>query len=860
MTGEANEDPLIQFLTFAEVENSAKVEAGDLVDGYRLLEEIGAGGSGVVFRAKHLELDREVAFKISHHEVKPTSEVDNSQGSYQQEARILAELRHPNLVPVYDAGVHAERRWLAMQYVPGTKLRPISHVEQAVCMLRKLAAALGTAHASGIAHGDLRPANVMLSQSGEPMLIDFSLATASASVQTKPSSPLGTPRYWAPEQRLGYGASIASDVYSFGLLALFTLTGDLTPRTLKKRELPRSLRAILQHCLARRISDRYANAVEIAAELQRFLANEAVLADSRGAAARIALAIRRRPGRAGAIFSLTTLILLSLVLWQHQRVLDSRLESVQLQDDIDEAYAIFDQGDLPRLFAMHEKVDSRLGSDPRWLLLIAGANLWSRRYTDAAALYLTYESAFPNDVGAEYADIAQKLDQLRQGPSDQAALLSSNRSIQDANFQEAFVSSVTLARLSIAQQEQASAWAARGLELRPNCFPLLLVRGRSLIKFGHRSQGIACLTRASHIAQLPIQIEERLIQSLISSSRLREAHQRIELAKERYADNPLQKLRICVLNSQLAIATGSHIKIVEAHRQLSNSQEVSERTYSSEFAFINIETLLGQWDSAHARLTQLGRRLDEADETEIPQQVASRHRSRIRLLHAQLLAARDNTRKALSEFDSLLESRPHEWIASVARLDQVACLSRIGQSEQALNTLQQELKRGAGFEAGTRLAVRNGDLDYAAEIAKRGLAEDPTNPRRIAIDSYVAFANDDLHHSMVQAETALRADPDSMKFRLWQAYVLARTPTLAQNAEISIEEIDNLPCWLAWDRIVQIAALIELNAPSLARHHFDRALQQSALIFLQESALQLPRCPAKLHQWLEDAYASAGSD
>jgi hypothetical protein len=191
--------------------------------GLELLEEIGRGGMGRVFRARHARLDRVVAVKLLPAELATDAAF---QARFEREARTLARLSHPHIVTVHDFGALPDGSgYLVMEYVAGGTLRtriplPLDGAEK---VARELASALAYAHAGGVVHRDIKPENVLFDAAGRARLADFGIARLLVDEQTLLTAPhvvLGTPRYMAPEARAGAAADPRVDVYALGVMLL----------------------------------------------------------------------------------------------------------------------------------------------------------------------------------------------------------------------------------------------------------------------------------------------------------------------------------------------------------------------------------------------------------------------------------------------------------------------------------------------------------------------------------------------------------------------------------------------------------------------------------------------------------------
>ncbi|MCS7160965.1 MAG: protein kinase [Gemmatales bacterium] len=297
---------------------------------YELLEELGRGGMGVVYRAVHVELKRVVAVKM----ILSGYLADGEQiRRFQQEARTAARIRHPNVVNVFDYGEVAGHHYFAMDYVPGHSLQKLlergpAPIERAVQLVAVIARAVAHLHQHGIIHRDLKPSNVLLDERGEPYVSDFGLAKwlQESEPRTHSGAVLGTPSYMAPEQAQGLISAISprTDVYSLGAILYALLTGrppfvgenpiDIilqvleteppNPRQLRP-DIPRDLERICLKCLEKDPQRRYASADELAEDLERILRGEAPSVAPYSSVERLARWFRREPALALHLLGLT---------------------------------------------------------------------------------------------------------------------------------------------------------------------------------------------------------------------------------------------------------------------------------------------------------------------------------------------------------------------------------------------------------------------------------------------------------------------------------------------------------------------------------------------------------------------------
>jgi eukaryotic-like serine/threonine-protein kinase len=274
---------------------------------YELIEPIGRGAMGVVFKARQRSLDRLVALKV----LDLTGPVPaDAAKRFQIEASAAAALRHPGIVTIHEVGVHQGRHYLAMDLIEGPTLatlvaqQPLA-AEGAARLLASVADAVQCAHERGILHRDLKPSNILVDASDEPRVADFGLAKrmhADADM-TIPGNIMGSPNYMSPEQARGAALGPASDVHALGAILYHCLSGrppfvgQTVPDTLHHvihseavalrllvAGVPRDLDTITLKCLEKDPSKRYADARSLSEDLRRFLRREPISARPAGKA------------------------------------------------------------------------------------------------------------------------------------------------------------------------------------------------------------------------------------------------------------------------------------------------------------------------------------------------------------------------------------------------------------------------------------------------------------------------------------------------------------------------------------------------------------------------------------------------
>ncbi len=272
---------------------------------YELLDEIGRGGMGVVFRARQISLDREVAVKMI---LRGRLASADDLHRFLAEASATAKLEHPGIVPVYDVGDFEGRPFFSMQYIAGETLAdrvargPLPQRE-AARLIASIARSVAYAHRQGILHRDLKPNNILIASDGSPLVTDFGLAKQLDSERdlTRSGALVGTPAYMSPEQASGRRGWVGptSDIYSLGCVLYFALTGrspfvadspmqivmqvieqEPTPPRALRPSLDRDLEMIAIRCLQKPSDLRYETADALAADLEAYLADEKVSARS----------------------------------------------------------------------------------------------------------------------------------------------------------------------------------------------------------------------------------------------------------------------------------------------------------------------------------------------------------------------------------------------------------------------------------------------------------------------------------------------------------------------------------------------------------------------------------------------------
>jgi tetratricopeptide (TPR) repeat protein len=777
---------------------------------FQLLEEIGRGGMGIVYRARDPRLDRPCAVKVlSGAEASPTA-----RARLAREARSVARLgRHPNIVPVYEFA-EEPRPFIAMELVEGRSLdealRAAGPLEprRAADLARRVALALDHAHRRGLVHRDVKPSNILLGEGGEPLVTDFGLVKDLADAAPSIGGGLvGTPAYMPPEQADGRGAVDArSDVYSLGAVLYHCLTGrpphegpgaaatlarvlgeePVPPRRLR-RGIPRELETIVLRALEKDPARRHPSAAALAEDLRRFLDDEPILSARTPLAVRIARRARRRPLEAAAFAAVLAAAALAALAGLERRAgarrdaaaaclaLDEPGLSVPRRIALASAALEIDPGSFSALWLRGRlrKSAVRAETDPsaaRRLAALAEADLSAAialrpdvagPYLERALLRRAAGTAFDPDLAraaaldprGALASYARGRFALEDGRPAAAAEELARAVAADASFADAWAD---LGAAEIARGEEGRGLAAldRAIALDPGSRPALVARSIVRLRLGDARAALADADRAVRLG----------VADPAAFAARAEAYRYLDDAPRALAD----------AESALAIAPDHAGALVERGCALALLERYEE-------AAAVLDRLLARApDSAMGLLARAFVRLLRGDDAgaraDVDAAIARGARgAEPPLICSSLLMRAGDAPGALAELDAAIERAPRSADLLVRRsVVRAAALDLGGAAldlEQARALAPDDPRP---LEARARLRLGLGDRPGARDDVDAAIAADARRAEGLEMRARMRIADGDLAGAKADLEAALARHPECARAALGLARVAVR--------------------------------------------------------------------------------------
>ncbi len=262
---------------------------------YTVVDLLGKGAMGIVYKALDPDIDREVAIKTIRFDlISDESEKNELMLRFMREARAAGKLLHPNIITIYDVAKEEDMTYIVMQYVEGLSLqkwitsRKKIAIQDIVRLMIQICEALDYAHRNGIVHRDIKPANILLENNGKSFIVDFGVAHVEMSTMTQTGATIGTPSYMSPEQVMGKKIDKRSDIFSLGTILYELLSGrkpfegesittviykivneEAPPLSQARKDIPPDFWPIIQKALAKDPEKRYSSCTEMAADLRQ---------------------------------------------------------------------------------------------------------------------------------------------------------------------------------------------------------------------------------------------------------------------------------------------------------------------------------------------------------------------------------------------------------------------------------------------------------------------------------------------------------------------------------------------------------------------------------------------------------------
>lgn len=386
------------------------------IAGYRVLDELGRGGQGVVYLADDPVLPRRVALKVLNGLVNPPPGVFLR---LRREAEVMASIDHPGICPVYAVGLAGGAPWIAMRHLEGETLKHAiaercehgqppdtrAAIEADVRLVARIARAMSTVHAAGVVHRDLKPGNVMLDRDGAPVVLDFGLAQTDDSTLTISGDVVGSPAYMSPEQVQGRPLDARADVWALGVVLYELLTlqrpfaasstvatlaaiQDRNPEPLRRmnHQVPRDVEVIAATAMERDLERRYPDMAAFADDLEAWLERRPIAARPAGIGLRTLRWVQRHPARALGTVALVVVLTVAAIAIRASldaQRLETREQVAAAMSDLEQAYVELGRGSASRATALFERAGDVLPDKAERVAGLALAHLREGRADEA---------------------------------------------------------------------------------------------------------------------------------------------------------------------------------------------------------------------------------------------------------------------------------------------------------------------------------------------------------------------------------------------------------------------------------------------------------------------------------------------